>query len=158
MALYQDWDGVLVAGSLARASSSNDKVWGEECLAATDLPYGTAVAWNAAGGVKKFAAVGDTFHGIVVKDIYGGGVAPNDRIANVAHISHGDGIRVATVSGQTFTRGGKAFIVASGANAGLFTATSAATTIDVGFIVEKVGSGTNGVIEVTLGYNQVAGA
>lgn len=158
MALYQEWDGVLKAGSLARASSSNDKVWGEECIAATDLAYGTAVAWNAAGGVKKFSAVGDTFHGIVVKDIYGEGVTPNDRIVNVAHISHGDGIRVATVSGQTFTRGGKAFIVASGANAGLFTSTSAATTIDVGFIVEKVGSGTNGVIEITLGYNQVAGA
>ena len=152
---FQEWDGVLTAGSLARASSSNDKVWGEENLTSTDLPYGTAVAWNAAGGVKKFAAATDVFHGIVVKDIYGEGVAPNNRIVNVAHISHGDGIRVATVSGQTFARGGKAYIVASGANAGLFTATAAATTLDVGFVVEKVG--TNGVIEVTLGYNQVAG-
>lgn len=158
MALYQDWDGVLVAGSIARASSSNDKVWGEECLAATDLPYGTAVAWNAAGGVKKFVEVDDVFHGIVVKDIYGGGLAPNNRIVNVAHISHGDGLRVATVAGESFARGSKAYIVASGDDAGLFTATSAATTIDVGFVVEKVGAGTNGVIEVTLGYNQVAGA
>lgn len=152
---FQEWDGVLTAGSLARASSSNDKVWGEENLTDTDLPYGTAVAWNAAGGVKKFAAATDVFHGIVAKDIYGEGVAPNNRMVNVAHISHGDGIRVATVTGQTFTRGGKAYIVASGANAGLFTATAAATTLDVGFVVEKVG--TNGVIEVTLGYNQVAG-
>lgn len=152
---FQEWDGVLKAGSLARASSSNDKVWGEENLTSTDLPYGTAVAWNADGGVKKFAAATDVFHGIVVKDIYGEGVAPNNRMVNVAHISHGDGIRVATVTGQTFARGGKAYIVASGANAGLFTATAAATTLDVGFVVEKVG--TNGVIEVTLGYNQVAG-
>lgn len=151
----QEWDGVLTAGSLARASSSNDKVWGEENLTDTDLPYGTAVAWNPDGGVKKFAAATDVFHGIVYRDIYGKGVAPNDRMVNVAHISHGDGIRVATVTGQTFTRGGKAYIVASGANAGLFTATAAATTLDVGFVVEKVG--TNGVIEVTLGYNQVAG-
>lgn len=156
--LFQEWDGVLKEGSLARASSSNDKVWGEENLTSTDLPYGTAVAWNPAGGVMKFTAVTDTFHGIIVRDIYGEGFSPNAKIANVAHISHGDGIRVATVEGETFTRGGKAFIVASGVNAGLFTATEAATTIDVGFIVEKVGAGTNGVIEITLGYSQVAGA
>lgn len=152
---FQEWDGVLKAGSIARASSSNDKVWGEENLTDVDFPYGAAVAWNPAGGVKQFASTDDVFHGIVVRDIYGEGVAPNARMVNVGHFSHGDGVRVAVVEGETFARGGKAFIVASGADAGLFTATSAATTLDVGFVVEKVG--TNGVIEVTLGYNQVAG-
>lgn len=156
MAYFQEWDGALKEGTIARASSSNDKVWGEENLTDVDLPYGTAVAFNPAGGVKKFSAVTDTFHGIVVRDIYGNGVAPNDKIVNVGHFSHGDGVRVAVVAGQTFTRGAKVYIVGSGANAGLFTATKAATTIDTGFIVERVG--TNGVIQITLSYSQVAGA
>lgn len=154
---FQEWDGKLLAGSIARASSSNDKVWGEENRTADDLPYGHAVAWNPDGGVKKFSAVGDTFHGIVVRDIYGDGKAPNDRIVNVGHFSHGDGVRVESVAGQTFTRGAKAYIVASGANAGKFTATAAATTLDVGFVVEEISATGNDVISVTLGYNQVAG-
>lgn len=156
MAYFQEWDGVLVAGSYSRASSSNVIVWGEENLTNVDLPYGTAVAFNTAGGVKKYSAVGDVFAGVVVKDIYGGGVAPNQKMVNVGKIGIGDGIRVATVAGQIFKRGGKAYFQVSGANAGLFTATASATTLDVGYIVEKVG--TNGVIEVTLNNSQVAGA
>ena len=74
----------------------------------------------------------------------------------MAKIGVGDGIRVATVTGQSFARGGKAYVVVSGANAGKFTATKAATTLDVGYIVEKIGN--NGVIEVTLNNSQVAGA
>ena len=74
----------------------------------------------------------------------------------MAKIGVGDGIRVATVTGQSFARGGKAYVVVSGANAGKFTATKAATTLDVGYIVEKIG--TNGAIEVTLNNSQVAGA
>lgn len=155
MAYFQDWDGVLKAGTIARASSSNDKVWGEENLTADALAYGSAVAYNPAGGVKKFAAATDVFHGIVIRDVYPD-EAPANKVVNIGHFSHGDGIRVATVAGQTFTRGAKAYIVATGVNAGLFTATAAATALDVGFIVERVG--TNGVIQVTLGYSQVAGA
>ena len=156
MAYFQEWDGVLKAGSYSRASSSDIIVWGEENLTADNLVYGHAVAFNPAGGVKKYSAVGDVFAGVVVRDIYGEGATPNQRITNVAKIGVGDGIRVEAVAGQTFTRGGKAYVVVSGANAGKFTATAAATTLDVGYIVEKIG--TNGVIEVTLGYNQVAGA
>ena len=156
MALYQDWDGVLKAGSYSRASSSDIVIFGEENLTTDDLPYGHAVAFNANGGVKKYTATADVYAGVVVKDVYGGGVAPNNRIVNVAKIGIGDGIRVETVTGQTFARGGKAHVVVSGANAGKFTATKAATTLDVGYIVEKIG--TNGVIEITLNNSQVAGA
>lgn len=156
MAYFQEWDGTLKAGSFTRASSSNVIVWGEPNLTDVDLPYGHAVAFNTAGGVKKYSAVGDIFAGVVVRDIYGNETTPNQKITNVAKIGVGDGIRVATVDGQTFTRGGKAYVVVSGANAGKFTATAAATTLDVGYIVEKIG--TNGVIEVTLNNSQVAGA
>lgn len=155
---YQELEDIMKAGSLARASSSNDKAWGEENLTSADLRYGSAVAWNPDGGVKKFGSTEDIFHGIVYRDIYGGDFAPNKKIVSIAHVSHGDGIRVATVEGEEFVRGGKAFFVASGANSGLFTATSSATTLDVGFIVERVGGGDNGVIQITLGYNQVTGA
>lgn len=156
MAYFQEWDGVLVAGSYSRASSALIITEGEENLTDVDLPYGTAVAYNPAGGVKKYSAVADVFAGIVVKDIYGGGVAPNQKMVNVARCGIGSEIRVATVTGQTFTRGSKAHFVVSGANAGLFTATPSATTLDVGFIVKKVG--TNGVIEVQVNNSQVAGA
>lgn len=156
MAYVQEWDGTLKAGSFTRASSSNVIVWGEPNLTTDDLAYGHAVAYNPLGGVKKYSAVGDVFAGIVVRDIYGIEATPNSKITNVAKIGVGDGIRVATVAGQTFARGGKAYVVVSGANAGKFTATKAATTLDVGYIVEKIG--TNGVIEVTLNNSQVAGA
>lgn len=156
MAYFQEWDGVLVAGSYARASSALIITEGEENLTNDDLAYGTAVAYNPAGGVKKYSAVEDVFAGIVVKDIYGNGVAPNEKIVNVARCGIGSEIRVATVTGQSFTRGSKAHFVVSGANAGLFTAEAAATTLDVGFIVKKVGS--NGVIEVQVNNQQIAGA
>ena len=156
MAYFQEWDGTLKEGSFTRASSSNVIVWGEPNLTTDDLAYGHAVAYNPLGGVKKYSAVGDVFAGIVVRDIYGNEATPNNKITNVAKIGVGDGICVATVTGQTFARGGKAHVVVSGANAGKFTATKAATTLDVGYIVEKIG--TNGVIEVTLNNSQVAGA
>ena len=41
---FTDWDGAngtIKPGSIKRASSSNDKVWGEENLTETKLPYGT---------------------------------------------------------------------------------------------------------------------
>lgn len=154
---FSDWDGSIKAGSIRRASSSNDKVWGEENRTNDDLAYGTAVAMNPAGGVKKFAAATDVFEGIVVRDIYGNGVTPNEKINNIGHFSHGDAVAVEAVAGQTFTRGAKAYIVATGANAGKFTATAAATAIDVGFIVDEL-STTGNVIVVKKGYSQVAGA
>ena len=67
MALYQDWDGVLKAGSYSRASSSDIVIFGEENLTTDDLPYGHAVAFNANGGVKKYTATTDVYAGVVVK-------------------------------------------------------------------------------------------
>lgn len=152
---FSDWDGTIKAGSIKRASSSNDKVWGEVNLTTTDLPYGYAVAMNPNGGVKPFAAVTDVFEGIVVRDIYQD-VTPNEKTVNIGHFSHGDAVAVEFVSGQTFTRGAKAFIVCTGVNAGKFTATSAATTIDVGFVVDEISTVGN-VIVVKKAYSQVAG-
>lgn len=157
MTYFTEWDGTLLAGNFSRASSSDIKIWGEQNLTTVDLPYGTAVAFNPAGGVKTFAAVTEVFAGVVVRDIYPN-AAPNAKITEIAKIGIGDGIRVQTVSGQTFTRGAKVFVQCTGVNAGKFTATASASTIDVGYIVDKVGGGTNGVIEVTLNNSQVAGA
>lgn len=157
MTYFAEWDGTLRAGNFSRASSSDIKIWGERNLTEVNLPYGTAVAFNPAGGVMQFSAVTDVFAGVVVRDIYPD-ATPNTGMTEVAKIDIGDGIRVETVSGQTFTRGAKAYIQCTGANAGKFTATASASTIDVGYIVDKVGGGTNGVIEVTLNNSQVAGA
>ena len=88
---FTDWDGAdgtIKPGSIKRASSSNDKVWGEENLTETKLPYGTFVAVNPDGGVMPLAA-GKRIHGIVVRDIYGDG-APHNKQVNVGHFSHGD--------------------------------------------------------------------
>ena len=153
---YSDWDGTIKAGSIKRASSSNDKVWGEVNLTDVVIPYGYAAALNPAGGVKTFAAVTDVFEGIVVRDIYADGT-PATKTQNIGHFSHGDAVAVEFVAGQTFTRGAPAYVVCSGANAGKFTATKAATTIDVGFIVDEI-STTGNVIVVKKGYSQVAGA
>ncbi|EOV7879378.1 TPA: hypothetical protein ACQQX6_004323, partial [Yersinia enterocolitica] len=88
---FTDWDGAdgtIKPGSIKRASSSNDKVWGEGNLTEVALPYGTFVAVNPEGGVKVLAA-GTRIHGIVVRDIYGD-AAPADKQVNVGHFSHGD--------------------------------------------------------------------
>lgn len=157
MTYFTEWDGTLLAGNFSRASSSDIKIWGEQNLTTVDLPYGAAVAFNPAGGVMQFASVANLFAGVVVRDIYPN-AAPNGKITGIAKIDIGDGIRVQTVAGQTFTRGAKAFIQCGGANTGKFTATPSTSTIDVGYIVDKVGGGTNGVIEVTLNTSRVAGA
>ena len=63
---FTDWDGAdgtIKPGSIKRASSSNDKVWGEENLTETKLPYGTFVAVNPDGGVMPLAA-GKRIHGL----------------------------------------------------------------------------------------------
>lgn len=153
---YSDWDGTIKAGSIKRASSSNDKVWGEPNKTETLIPYGCAAALNPAGGVKAFEAVTDIFEGIVVRDIYAD-ATPHEKIHNIGHFSHGDAVAVEFVAGQTFTRGAPAYIVCTGANKGKFTATKAATTIDVGFICDEISTVGN-VIVVKKGYSQVAGA
>lgn len=157
MTYFTEWNGTLLAGNFSRASSSDIKIWGEQNLTTVDLPYGTAVAFNPAGGVMQFASVSNVFAGVVVRDIYPN-AAPNGEITEIAKIGIGDGIRVQKVPGQTFTRGARALIQCGGVDAGKFTATASATTVDVGYIVDKVGGGTNGVIEVTLKTSQVAGA
>lgn len=155
MTFFTEWDGTVLAGKVKRASSSDDKVWGEKNTSGTLLPYGYAAALNPTGGVKPFAAVTDVFEGIVIRDIYPN-ATPLDKQVNIGHFSHGDAVGVEYVAGQTFTRGAKAYIVCTGANAGKFTATAAATTIDVGFIVDEI-SPVGNVIVVKKGYSQVAG-
>lgn len=152
---FTDWDGAdgtLQPGSIKRASSSNDKVWGEENLTNTPLPYGTFVAVNPAGGVMPLAA--DTrIHGIVVRDIYGD-ASPTNKTANIGHFSHGDCVGALTVEGVDFVRGDTAYIVPTGADAGKVTS-EAAGNIDLGYWVEDVSAGNN-CVAITLGYVQQA--
>lgn len=152
---FTDWDGAdgtIKPGSIKRASSSDDKVWGEENRTDTALPYGTFVAVNPDGGVMPLAA--DTrIHGIVVRDIYGD-AAPHTKQVNVGHFSHGDCVGALTVEGADFVRGDTAYIVATGADAGKVT-TEAAGNIDLGYWVEEVSAGNN-CVAITLGYIQQA--
>ena len=152
---FTDWDGAdgtILPGSIKRASSSDDKVWGEENLTETALPYGTFVAVNPDGGVMPLAA--DTrIHGIVVRDIYGD-AAPHTKQVNVGHFSHGDCVGALTVADAEFIRGDSAYIVATGDDAGKVT-NVAAGNIDLGYWVEEVSAGNN-CVAITLGYIQQA--
>jgi len=152
---FTDWDGAdgtIQPGSIKRASSSNDKVWGEENLTNTPLAYGTFVAVNPAGGVMPLVA-GARIHGIVVRDIYGDASPPNKQ-ANIGHFSHGDCVGALTVEGADFTRGVTAYIVPAGADAGKVT-DEATGNIDLGYWVEDVSAGNN-CVAITLGYVQQA--
>lgn len=157
MAWFQDWDaesGTMQPGSIKRASSSNDKVWGELNSGDEQLAYGTFVAVSADGGVKKISAATDMVHGIIVRDVYAGG-APADKTVNVGHFSHGDCVCALAADKQTFKRGDKAYIVAKGADAGKVTAVKAGN-LDLGYWVEEVSAGNNAVA-ITLGYVQAVG-
>lgn len=152
---FTDWDGAdgtIKPGSIKRASSSNDKVWGEENLTDTPLLYGTFVAVNPAGGVMPLTA-GARIHGIVVRDIYGDASPPNKQ-ANIGHFSHGDCVGALTVEGADFTRGATAYIVPTGADAGKVT-DEATGNVDLGYWVEDVSAGNN-CVAITLGYVQQA--
>ncbi|MFL4400161.1 structural cement protein Gp24 [Citrobacter portucalensis] len=154
---FTDWDGAsgtIKPGSIKRASSSNDKVWGEENRTEIALPYGTFVAVNPEGGVMPLAE-GTRIHGIVVRDIYGD-AAPHNKQVNVGHFSHGDCVGALTVEDADFARGDTAYIVATGADAGKVT-NEAAGNIDLGYWVEDVSAGNN-CVAITLGYVQQTAA
>lgn len=154
---FTDWDGAdgtIKPGSIKRASSSNDKVWGEENLTNTPLLYGTFVAVNPAGGVMPLAS-GARIHGIVVRDIYGDASPPNKQ-ANIGHFSHGDCVGALTADGADFTRGATAYIIPTGKDAGKVT-NEATGNINIGYWVEDVSAGNN-CVAITLGYVQQAAA
>ncbi|MFS1538071.1 MAG: capsid cement protein [Candidatus Phlomobacter fragariae] len=149
---FTNWDsdkGTLRAGTIYRASSSNDKVWGEENKTNTDIEYGVFVAVNPDGGIKSVSASTDIIHGIVVRDIYGD-KAPHNKQVNVGHFSHGDCVGAATAKSETFKRGDKVYIVASGEDAGKVSKT-ATNNIDLGYWVEYASSGSQ-CVAITLGY------
>jgi len=155
---FTDWDattGTMKPGSIKRASSSDDKVWGEENKTDTDLLYGTFVAVNPDGGVMKMTANTQIVHGIVVRDIYSDS-APHTKQVNVGHFSHGDCVCALGVDGVSFTRGDKVYVVATGDDAGKVTDT-ATGNIDLGYWVEEVSNGNN-CVAITLGYEQKVGA
>lgn len=150
---FARWDsetGTMKAGSIRRASSSNDKVWAEQTN--VDLDYGVFCAVNPEGGVTAITAVTDVIHGIVVRDIYEN--AKKDRTANIGHFSHGDSVVAQGVTGVTFSRGDKAYVVCTGADAGKVTNKATATTVDLGYWAEAV---SGNCVAITLGY-QVSAA
>lgn len=154
---FTNWDsdkGTLRAGTIYRASSSNDKVWGEENNTNTDLPYGVFVAVNPDGGIKPISAATDVIHGIVVRDIYSE-KAPHNKQVNIGHFSHGDCVGAATAKDETFKRGDKVYVVATGEDVGKVSKT-ATGNIDLGYWVENVSSGSQ-CVAITLGFIQKVG-
>lgn len=154
---FNDWDaptGTMQPGSIKRASSSNDKVWGEVNHTGKPLAYGIFVAVAEEGGVKPITAGTDVIHGIVVRDIYAD-ATPADRTVNIGHFSHGDCVVAQAVADAEFKRGSKVYVVASGDDAGKVTAT-AAGAVDMGYWVEEVSAG-NDCVAITLGYVQKVG-
>lgn len=147
--MFQTWDsadGVFRAGSILRCSSSNSKVWGEIVPDDQDLLAGTFVAVNENGGVKKLSSSEDIVHGIVVLDVYGE-KSPHTTTINIGHFGYGDEVCALIVEGDDFARGDRAYIVASGDNAGRVTK-EATNNLDLGYWVTQT-SGNN-VVGITL--------
>lgn len=144
---FANWDAekTMKAGAIRRASSSDNKVWGEQTD--VDLAYGVFCAVNPDGGVTAIKSVDDVIHGIVVRDIYEN--ARKDRTANIGHFSHGDSVVAQGVDGVDFKRGNKTYVICSGKDAGKITNKASATTVDLGYWAEAV----NGdCVAITLGY------
>lgn len=148
---FTNWDAekTMKAGAIRRASSSNDKVWGE--LAEVDLEYGVFCAVSEKG-VTAIKSVNDVIHGIVVRDIYE--KAKANKTANIGHFSHGDSVVAQGVAGVAFKRGEKVYVVCTGADAGKVTNKASATTVDLGYWAEAV---SGDCVAITLGY-QVSAA
>lgn len=155
---FTQWDsdeGTMQAGSIYRTGSSDNKVFGEENTTEVDLLCGTFVAVNPEGGIKKIESSEDLIQGIVVRDIYGS-KAPHKRQVNIGHFSHGDAVVALTTDDADFSRGSRAYIVATGTDAGKITDV-AEGNVDLGYWVEKVSKG-NHCAAITLGYAQTVKA
>ena len=159
MTYFTEWDapeGHFKAGSIKRASGSNDKVWAEINKTNVDLLAGTFVAVNAAGGVKRIAAATDVVHGIVMRTVFGDSI-PNTEPTDVGHFSHGDEVVALRDDDAEFTRGSKVYIVATaGANAGKITS-EATGNIETNYYVTELSTG-NKTAAITLGFAQAVGA
>ena len=147
-------EGIFKAGSIKRASSSNDKVWSEMNKTETDLLAGTFVAVNEEGGVKPIAAATDTIDGIVVRSVWGD-KTPHTEPADVGHFSHGDEVVALMVDAADLARGKKVYIVATGADAGKITDV-AAGNIGTNYRVTELSPGNN-TAAITLSFAQTVG-
>ncbi|WP_026878516.1 hypothetical protein WMO13_06565 [Ignatzschineria larvae DSM 13226] len=147
---FTQWDNdkTMRAGTIRRASSSDNKVWGEQ--SDVDLAYGVFCAVSEKG-VTAIKSAKDVIHGIVVRDVYE--TARKDRTVNVGHFSHGDSVVAQGVEGVEFKRGDKAFVICSGADAGKVTNEASATTVDLGYWIETV---SGDCVAITLGYQVTA--
>lgn len=155
MTYFAEWDapeGHLKAGSIKRASSSNDKVWAEINKTGTDFLAGTFVAVNPEGGVKPIAAATDLVHGIVMRTVFGDKI-PNTEPTDIGHFSHGDEVVALMTDASALTRGSKVYIVATGADAGKITDV-AAGNIGTDYYVTELSTG-NHTAAITLGFAQV---
>lgn len=156
MTYFTEWDapsGIFKAGSIKRASSSNDKVWGEKNTSDTDLLAGTFVRVDPTGGIAPLSANTQIVHGILVRGVFGDKI-PKDETADVGHFSYGDEVVALAVTGQNFVRGDKVFIVATGANAGKITKVATANIATNYYATEVSGD----LVAITLGLAQTVGA
>lgn len=157
MTYFVDWDapeGIFKAGSIKRASSSNDKVWSEMNKTETDLLAGTFVAVNEEGGVKPISAATDIIDGIVVRSVWGD-KTPHTEPADIGHFSHGDEVVALMVDDSELVRGGKVYIVATGADVGKITNT-ADGNIGTNYRVTELSPGNN-TAAITLSFAQTVG-
>ena len=158
MTYFAEWDapeGHFKAGSIKRASSSNDKVWAETNKTANDLLAGTFVAVNVDGGIKRIGANTDMVHGIVMRSVFGD-KTPNTEPTDVGHFSHGDEVVALYADDAALVRGTKVYIVAAaGANAGKIT-NKATGNIGTDYYVTELSAG-NKTAAITLGFAQTVG-
>ena len=152
---FAHWDdqenGTMRAGAIRRVSESTNKTWGEVNATGKDLLSGTFVAINPDGGIKPLEATTEIVHGIIVRGVYGD-KCPNGYQADVGHFSHGDEVVALGMDNVTFKRGDRAYVIATGDNAGKVT-NVADGNIDLGYWITEVSAGNN-TVAITLAFNQ----
>ena len=114
------------AGQIARGDQSTSKAWPLTNLDKEDIAVGVFVAHDDEHkGCTKIKSAESKIAGIVVRPSLRPAVKAGDK-ADVMHIGQGDSIWAQVVAGDELKAGDDVAIVATGANAGMVTATAEA--------------------------------
>lgn len=114
------------AGQIARGDQSTSKAWPLTNLGGEDIAAGVFVAHDdERKGCTKIKSAESKVAGIVVRPSLRPVVKAGEK-ADVMHISQGDSIWAQVVEGDELKAGDDVAIVATGANAGMVTATAEA--------------------------------
>lgn len=133
------------AGQIARGDQSTSKAWPKTNTSEVEIPAGVFVANDTNfAGVQPIKSADDSVSGIVIRPSLFPVVKPGCK-ADIMHINTGDSIWAQVAPDDELKAGDKVSIVATGANAGMVTATADAN-IATNYVVVRV---SGDVAEIT---------